>query len=177
MVWETVGRAMFETCARHLAIGGRLLVIGLMSVYSSGWPQSQVCSPAVFRTRQSEPSCSMCQTVAAVSCPACLAACCQHREAALACTHDCSLPTRHCLEAGSAAVYGWSVAEPEQSHAQVTGLPERLLNKSASVRGFFLPHHGRLFKAHFARLLGALQSGKLKAALDPTPFRCCGVLP
>ena len=42
VVWETVGGAMFDTCARHLAVGGRLLVIGLMSVYAAGWPQSQV---------------------------------------------------------------------------------------------------------------------------------------
>ena len=41
MVWETVGGKMFDTCARNLAVGGRLLVIGMMSQYGEGWPASQ----------------------------------------------------------------------------------------------------------------------------------------
>ena len=54
---------------------------------------------------------------------------------------------------------------------QVTGLPERLLNKSASVRGFFLPHQWRHYGAHFSRLLSAWQAGRLQAAVDSKPFR------
>ena len=42
VVWETVGGTMFDTCARNLAVGGRLLVIGMMSQYGEGWPASQV---------------------------------------------------------------------------------------------------------------------------------------
>ena len=44
VVWETVGGKMFDTCAKNLAVGGRLLVIGMMSQYSEGWPASQVCA-------------------------------------------------------------------------------------------------------------------------------------
>ena len=48
VVWETVGGKMFDTCARNLAMGGRLLVIGLMSVYGEGWPASQVLLSALI---------------------------------------------------------------------------------------------------------------------------------
>ena len=41
IIWESVGGDMFRTCLRALAQGGRLIVIGMMSQYSSGW--KQVC--------------------------------------------------------------------------------------------------------------------------------------
>ena len=47
----------------------------------------------------------------------------------------------------------------------------RLLAKSASVRGFFLPQFGRHFREHMGRLLGLVASGELTVAIDPTEFR------
>ncbi len=47
----------------------------------------------------------------------------------------------------------------------------RLLAKSASVRGFFLPHYARHFREHMERLLGWVASGELTVAVDPTEFR------
>ena len=55
VVWETVGGQTFDTCAQHLATGGRLLVIGLMSVYAAGWPQSKVnlvCASSLSAVQQ-----------------------------------------------------------------------------------------------------------------------------
>ncbi|KAK9805373.1 hypothetical protein WJX73_007858 [Symbiochloris irregularis] len=42
IVWEGVGGAMLETCVRALAIKGRLIVIGMVSQYASGWEVSQL---------------------------------------------------------------------------------------------------------------------------------------
>ena len=47
----------------------------------------------------------------------------------------------------------------------------RLLAKSASVRGFFLPQFARHFREHMGRLLGLVGSGELHVAIDPTEFR------
>ena len=47
----------------------------------------------------------------------------------------------------------------------------RLLAKSASVRGFFLPQFGEHFREHMTRLFGLVQSGQITAAIDPTEFR------
>lgn len=93
LVWESVGGEMFETCVRALANGGRLIVIGMMSQYSTGW------KPSVSK-----------------------------------------------------------------------GLMELLLIKSASVRGFFLPHHSRGYKAHLKCLSSMWLQGRLEVSLDPTPF-------
>ncbi|MEM6785448.1 MAG: quinone oxidoreductase family protein [Bacteroidota bacterium] len=46
----------------------------------------------------------------------------------------------------------------------------RLLAKSASVRGFFLPHFPRLFRPHMERLFGLVQSGEFQVAIDPVRF-------
>ncbi len=50
------------------------------------------------------------------------------------------------------------------------GLLELLLTKSASVRGFFLPHHSRRYKAHLKSLASLWLQGRLDVSLDPTPF-------
>ncbi|KAK9819434.1 hypothetical protein WJX74_003860 [Apatococcus lobatus] len=42
IIWESIGGDMFRTCLRALAQGGRLIVIGMMSQYSSGWKQEEV---------------------------------------------------------------------------------------------------------------------------------------
>ncbi|PAP76113.1 zinc-binding dehydrogenase [Rubrivirga marina] len=52
----------------------------------------------------------------------------------------------------------------------------RLLAKSASVRGFFLPHYARHFREHMGRLLGLVGSGELQVAVDPTAFRGLGAV-
>lgn len=47
----------------------------------------------------------------------------------------------------------------------------RLLAKSASVRGFFLPQFARHFREHMGRMMGLVASGELQVAIDPTEFR------
>ena len=42
MVWESVGGTMLEVCVRNLAVKGRLIVIGMMSQYASGWAASSM---------------------------------------------------------------------------------------------------------------------------------------
>lgn len=46
----------------------------------------------------------------------------------------------------------------------------RLLAKSASVRGFFLPHFARHFREHMTRLYKLVSAGELQVAIDPTAF-------
>ena len=53
----------------------------------------------------------------------------------------------------------------------------RLLAKSASVRGFFLPHYGRHFREHMQRLFGLVRSGELQVAIDPAEFRGLEAVP
>lgn len=52
------------------------------------------------------------------------------------------------------------------------GLPEMLLWKSATVRGFFLPHHTRHYKRHLAALTNQWLQGRLHVSLDPSRFMC-----
>ena len=52
----------------------------------------------------------------------------------------------------------------------------RLLAKSASVRGFFLPQFAGHFREHMGRLLGLVASGELTVAVDPTEFRGLGAV-
>ncbi|TMW66100.1 hypothetical protein Poli38472_003865 [Pythium oligandrum] len=42
--------------------------------------------------------------------------------------------------------------------------------RSASIRGFFLANHVAQAPEHIRRLVGLIQEGKLKPAVDPTPF-------
>ena len=51
------------------------------------------------------------------------------------------------------------------------GLLEKLLNKSASVRGFFLPQYADQFSKHFAKLEALLEERKLKVSVDQNEFR------
>jgi NADPH-dependent curcumin reductase CurA len=94
VVYESVGRAMFDTCVDHLAIRGRLVVIGFITEYLE--------SPEVV---------------------------------------------------SSPRIYG------------------KLLGKSASIRSMFLLHYIRQVPEHLRRLLALYDTGKLRAAVDPTPFR------
>jgi len=52
----------------------------------------------------------------------------------------------------------------------------RLLGKSASVHGFFLPHYTEHFRAHTAELLGMVRQGSLRAAIDDRPFEGIGAV-
>lgn len=94
IVFESVGGEQYDLALKHLAVRGRLIVIGAISEYASG-PQP------VTRVRDSY----------------------------------------------------------------------LLLNKSASVRGFWLMHFFRYAQEHASRLLGLLAEGKLVAAVDPQPFK------
>lgn len=48
VVWETVGGAVFETLFNHLALGGRLVIVGAISGYKTvGFPQIQTDNLAV----------------------------------------------------------------------------------------------------------------------------------
>jgi NADPH:quinone reductase-like Zn-dependent oxidoreductase len=93
VVYESVGGKMFETCVKALGVGGRLIVIGMMSQYADGW-----------------------------------------------------------------------VPQP------LVGVPERLLAKSASVRGFFLLHYTRKFREHLRRLGEAYVKGDLRVTIDSASF-------
>ena len=50
------------------------------------------------------------------------------------------------------------------------GLPEILLQKSASITGFFLPQHSRLYKSHLKNLAEAWTRGQLQVLLDSRRF-------
>lgn len=49
-----------------------------------------------------------------------------------------------------------------------------LLQKSASVRGFFLPHFVRHYPEHLARLAGLMADGSLRVEVDPAVFEGVG---
>lgn len=51
------------------------------------------------------------------------------------------------------------------------GLPEKLLKKSASLVGFFLPLYAVHFKRHLQRLQNMVERGKLHVGMDSARFR------
>ncbi|GBG84169.1 hypothetical protein CBR_g38143 [Chara braunii] len=54
--------------------------------------------------------------------------------------------------------------------SELKGLPERLLFKSQSLVGFFLPYYDSYFRSHIAKLHQLYSKGLLKVAIDPTQF-------
>ncbi|XWS54816.1 hypothetical protein CRYUN_Cryun10bG0121700 [Craigia yunnanensis] len=50
------------------------------------------------------------------------------------------------------------------------GLVEKLLSKSQTVAGFFLPQYSHLWKEHLDRLFPLYSSGKLKVAINPQRY-------
>ncbi len=46
----------------------------------------------------------------------------------------------------------------------------QLVQKSASVRGFFLPHFSAYYRAHLEQLFRLIEGGQLHVAIDPTTF-------
>lgn len=107
LAYESVGGEMFETAVDALAPHGVLIVIGMMSQYTSG---------------------------------------------------------------GDDASEAWTPSENK-------GLPEKLLWKSASVRGFFLPQYAKHFRRHLAGLFELVRSGKMRVEIDPTPFKGLEAVP
>lgn len=93
LVYESVGREMFDTAVRALGVHGRLVSIGYVSEYVDG--VESVTEPRVYA---------------------------------------------------------------------------HLLQKSASVRAFFLPHFVRHYRAHLASLTALVASGRLRVEVDPTEF-------
>jgi hypothetical protein len=53
----------------------------------------------------------------------------------------------------------------------------RLLPKSASIRGFFLPHFAESFGEHMTRLMKLVQSGALHVSIDDTIFEGIEAVP
>lgn len=51
-----------------------------------------------------------------------------------------------------------------------TGLCEKILAKSQTVAGFFLPQYAHLWKQHMDKLFNLYSTGKLKVAVDPCKF-------
>ena len=64
------------------------------------------------------------------------------------------------------------VGEYVEGVEQITGprIYAHLLQKSASVRGFFLPHFARHYPEHLVRLTSLMAEGKLTVEVDPTEF-------
>lgn len=94
LVFDCVGKQTFDTCVNHLAIRGRLVVVGFISEYANN------------------------------------------------------------LE---------SVTQPR--------IYQKLFWKSASVRGFLMPHFSEYAEEARDRLLDLFYSGKLKVTVDPTAFK------
>lgn len=65
-----------------------------------------------------------------------------------------------------------AISEYEGGPQPVTRVRDsyKLLNKSASIRGFWLMHYFKDAPAHTQRLLGLLAEGKLQAVVDPHDF-------
>jgi len=53
----------------------------------------------------------------------------------------------------------------------------KLLPKSASIRGFFLPHYAESFAEHMTRLMKLVQSGALHVSIDQTVFEGIDSIP
>ncbi|HHP7237153.1 zinc-binding dehydrogenase [Longibacter sp.] len=53
----------------------------------------------------------------------------------------------------------------------------KLLPKSASIRGFFLPHYAESFAEHMTRLMKLVQSGALHVSIDETVFEGIDAIP
>ncbi len=49
-------------------------------------------------------------------------------------------------------------------------IPWHLLQRSASLHGFFLPHYPKLMGPHFDRLVALVADGTLRSVVDEKPF-------
>ena len=62
---------------------------------------------------------------------------------------------------------GTSFAAPKPS---TVNIPTALLQKSATLRGFFLPHYGKYSARYFEELYAMYESGAITSHVDATPF-------
>ena len=99
IVYESVGGETFETCCSHLAVKGRLIVIGMIAGYVDG--------------------------------------------------------------------SSWNSSASQFGGASLSSI---LLQKSASVRGFFLNHFRASSLRHTQKLVDLVSAGKLSSIVDPQPF-------
>ena len=85
---------------------------------------------------------------------------------------DALAPKGVCIIIGMMSQYtsGGSDANSAWVPSNHPGLPEKLLWKSASLRGFFLPQYAAHFKRHLQGLFRLMQKGQLRGEIDPTPF-------
>lgn len=95
VVYECIGGDMFETSVKHLAIHGRVIVIGMIKFYEEGITK---------------------------------------------------------LSANDTPFYG--------------SLPLKMLQKSASIRGFFLPHFANFFEEYLTRMIGCVKDGTIVSQTD-----------
>jgi prostaglandin reductase 3 len=63
----------------------------------------------------------------------------------------------------------WREPTSREAAARVP-IPSQLLMKSASLRGFFLPHFQKYADAHFAQLVALHQQGVISSNIDPKSF-------
>ena len=85
---------------------------------------------------------------------------------------DALAPKGVCIIIGMMSQYtsGGSDAKSAWVPSNHPGLPEKLLWKSASLRGFFLPQYAAHFKRHLTGLFRLMQKGQLRGEIDPTRF-------
>jgi hypothetical protein len=75
--------------------------------------------------------------------------------------HTCDVTIAGCAQYGE----GWPAST-------VTGIPEKLLWKSAALHGFFLLRHASHFKPHLARLSALVDQGKLQVSGSSASGTC-----
>ena len=85
------------------------------------------------------------------------------------------LALRNLNTRGRLLVIGY-VSEYVDGLEDVTGprVYATLLQKSASIRAFFLPHFARDYAEHVQKLVGLTQSGQLRVEIDERPFEGVG---
>lgn len=64
---------------------------------------------------------------------------------------------------------GWKTSATEG--ATITPLPAKLIGKSASVRGFFMPNFMSHYRRHMQQLFSLVEQGKLKSVVDEGNFQ------
>ena len=85
------------------------------------------------------------------------------------------LAVRNLAVRGRLIVIGY-VSEYVDGLEETTGprVYASILQKSASIRGFFLPHFARHYAEHVRRLVGLQKAGELRVAIDEARFEGVG---
>lgn len=71
---------------------------------------------------------------------------------------------------GYASGASWNTQSSSSSSQFTTPIPSLLLTKSATLKGFFLPHYQKHAEKEYSRLVELVQTGKIKACVDPSKF-------